>query len=131
MRTCGKCKLLVQKIDMPDHEQIYESRKLQCVAPACGFVVLKRELFEHAHNAHERDILDFIKRCTSFIQTDTHTTDASTQTSVPKVKRISCITVTDHYHLHSHVQLFGVIAVVLVVSRGGVVHLKVIIVLIA
>ena len=27
--ACGKCKLLVQRDDMPDHEQICESRELQ------------------------------------------------------------------------------------------------------
>ena len=48
-----------------------------------------------------------------------------------KAKRISCIIVTEYYHLHAHVQLFGASKVIVVVSRGGVVHMKVIMVLIA
>ena len=80
---------------MLDHEQMCEMKENQCGPHACGLVSLKRELFEQAHNAHEREILDFIQgfQKTNVFQppftdcsvlTDTQTADSSTQISGPK-----------------------------------------------
>ena len=85
------------------------------------------------------------------VQTDRDVRDVSTQTSAAEVSHHSisskpaaecsdykpkkmngiCIIVADQYHMHAHVELFVVMKVILVVSRGYVVHLKVTIILIA
>ena len=81
---CIKCKLLVQKDSMEDHQRMCEMRELQCGAQLCELTGLKSDLFEQVVHFHERDILN-----------------------ITQIQRIALIaqykhTYTQQMHLHRH-----------------------------
>ena len=100
--ACPKCKLLVQRDSILDHDQLCEMRKVQCAARNCDFAGPHKDLLQHALDFHERDILSIIQGLKHIFQPASidcsiqtvptqDTKDASTQTTIPSLQLTASI----------------------------------------
>ena len=85
--SCEKCKMLVQRDGMMDHEKVCSMRQLRCAAVDCEYKGAKEEFLNHMVKCHENDLLIIGQRLNKAHAFQLQTVDTSMQVSVQHVSR--------------------------------------------